>query len=91
MYKSINMKKKKRIKPLVSKVTIGDLLDMVHLTIIKKRKINNVILKELKAIDEKIKKGKLKNYEVDCPLYWVAIFKDIEDNGYKLKLTSKTK
>ncbi len=70
--------------PLKSKTTIKDLLDMVHYTIIKEQKVNNVILEELEAIDKKIESGELKNYEINCPIYWTAVFKDVKENGYNI-------
>jgi len=70
-------------KPFKSKTKISDLLDMVHMTLVKKKK-GTVILKHLQAIDEKIKSGELEDFEVDTPFYWTAIFKDIKDNGYNI-------
>ena len=68
--------------PLKSKTTIQDLLDIIHLTIVKEKGENDVVLKEINAIGDAINNGTLTNYDINTPLYWTAIFKDVKDNGY---------
>lgn len=70
--------------PLKSTTKIQDLLDMIHLTIIKERGVNDVILAEIQAIEDKIKSGALIDYDVNTPLYWTAVFADVKSNGYTL-------
>lgn len=77
------------ITPLKSITTISDLLEMVHLTIIKENGSNYIILKELEAIDKKIKSGKLKNYNVNTPLYWTCVHHDIKSNYPNVKFNGK--
>lgn len=69
-------------EPLKSIVTISDLLDIIHMTIIKEQGDNFVILDEINSIGEKIKKGELKNYNINTPMYWTCVFEDIKRNGY---------
>jgi hypothetical protein len=68
--------------PLKSSTKIQDLLDMIHLTIIKEKGVNDVILTEIQAIEDKIKSGALIDYDVNTPLYWTAVFADVKNNGY---------
>lgn len=77
---------KEKILPLKSKVTIKDLLDIIHFTIIKSHpsKRNDVILKEIQDIEKKIDGGKLENYNINHPMWWTCVFKDVGDNGYHL-------
>jgi len=77
--------------PLQSKTTIGDLMDIVHFTIIKKHpsKRNDIILTELQSIEKKIEKGELENYNISHPMWWTCVFKDVGDNGYHLFDASK--
>lgn len=54
-------------------VTISDLLYIIHYTIIKYKKENDVILEELQAIDEKITSGSLLNYAVNDVAFWKSM------------------
>lgn len=58
-------KKKAEQRSFQSQTLISDLLDIVHMVIIKAEGENDIILKELKSIDDKIASGKLENYPVD--------------------------
>lgn len=51
-------------------ILIGDLLDLIHMVIIKEQKENEIILKELTSIDEKIETGALVNYDVTNHAFW---------------------
>jgi hypothetical protein len=57
---------------------ISDLLDIIHLAIIKNSpsKENDIIINELQSINEKIKNGLLPNYSVDD----IRFFKYIINN-----------
>lgn len=72
------------ITPLVSETTIEDLLDIIHRTIIKENGDNNISVKHIAAISQLIKDGKLKNYAVNTPLYWSAVFRDVKTNYPKV-------
>ena len=76
---------KKTVEPLKSDATIKDLLDIIHQTIIKKDGKDEVILKELKAIDKKIDSGELTNHAIETPMWWTCVFNDVKKNGYTLK------
>lgn len=60
---------------------ISDLLDVIHLTVIKNSpaKENDIMLDELKSIDEKIKNGLLANYTVDVPFFRTIILTEIKN------------
>lgn len=73
-------------KPLKTRVTIKDIVNLIHMTIIQKHpdQENTIILNEIKSIDSKIKNGQLENYQVDHPFYWTCVFGEMKDNGYLL-------
>ena len=76
---------KTKPEPLKSTVTLQDLTDIIHMTVIKNEKVNKKILKEIQSIQDKINSGKLKNYHVQTPLWWTCVFADVKANGYEIK------
>lgn len=61
---------------------ISDLLDIIHMVIIKEKGENDIILDELQSIDKKLKSGQLPNYEVNKnPLYRTIINSYINTNN----------
>jgi hypothetical protein len=59
-------------------ILISDLLIVIHRVIIKEQKANEVILKELSAIDEKISTGVLKDYDVSNDVFWKSMMNKIK-------------
>jgi hypothetical protein len=59
-------------------ILISDLLIVIHRVIIKEQKANEVILKELSAIDEKISTGVLKDYDVSNDAFWKSMMNKIK-------------
>lgn len=55
---------------------VSDLLDVIHMVIIKNEGVNEIILDEIKSIDEKIKTGQLVNYTVDVPLFSTIVISE---------------
>jgi hypothetical protein len=74
--------------PLVSMVTIQDLLEIIHRTIIKEDGNNNICVKHIAAIDKLISSGKLKNHAINTPVYWSMITNDIKKNYPDVKFYS---
>ncbi len=61
---------------------ISDLLDIIHLAIIKEspEEENKVVLAELEAIDKKLNSGELPNYEVkNVPLFRTVVAKEYKE------------
>ncbi len=54
-------------------VTIRDLLDVIHETIIKKENENSVALNEIQAFEKLLHNGTLKNYSVNGTTFWKVI------------------
>ncbi len=54
-------------------VVISDLLDVIHFTIIRKYGENDIILTQLKEIDDIIQSGKLENLKVEGTPFWESI------------------
>lgn len=60
-------------------ITLSNLIDHIHLTIIDERGKNDVILKELQDISHKIGEGEIPNYQMDGNKRWVEL---IEEGRY---------
>jgi hypothetical protein len=78
-------------KPLVSDTTIEDLLDIIHRTIIKENGDNNISVKHIAAISKLIRDGKLKNYAINTPFYWGAVFHDVKKNYPEVQFQPQSK
>lgn len=59
-------------------ILISDLLTVIHKVIIKEQGENQIILKELSAIDEKISTGQLKDYDVSNDAFWKSMMNKIK-------------
>ncbi len=59
------------------KITISDLLDAIHYTIIKHYGVNEIILDELQKINEKIQGGELANLKLVGVPYWESLKKSL--------------
>lgn len=73
-------------------VTITDLIDVIHYTIIKKLGKNEVILKEIQSIQGKISGDKiLENYSVEDTEFWKSILKqrDLITDSHSLEYWKK--
>lgn len=57
-------------KPSKLPIVISDLIGLIHMVIIKEQGENEIVLKELSSIDEKIQSGQLVNYDVTDHPFW---------------------